>query len=60
MLEKILEDCIPWEEPHTGAEKNVSPTTKEERAEEICDELFMIPHSPSPCTTVGEKVENWD
>ena len=39
-----LEDCLPWEGPHTGAGEECE---KEGAAERMCNELIMTPVDPS-------------
>lgn len=61
-LEKFMENCLPWEGPHTGAEEGCEEfkeevpaeyqkyPKEEVAAETKCDELITapIPHSPVP------------
>jgi len=54
MLEKLLEGCLPWEGPYTGAGEECE---EEGVAERTSDELTPtpIPHPPVPLG--GEDVE---
>jgi len=45
--------CVPWEEPHNGAEEEWQ---KEAAAETICNELTTIP-SPHPVAPLGGEAE---
>jgi len=40
MLEKFVQNCLPWVEPHAGAGEECE---EEEAAETVCDALTIIP-----------------
>ncbi|KAJ7421676.1 hypothetical protein BTVI_17057 [Pitangus sulphuratus] len=42
MLEKFMENCLPWERPHTGEGERTSVPKEEAMAETTCDELTII------------------
>ena len=56
-LEKLVEDCLPWEGPHSGAgeECESPPPEDEEAAETTCDEVTTTP-IPRPPVLLGEKL----
>lgn len=48
MLQKFMEDCVPWEGPHTGVGRRPSVRSPEEGvAETMGDELIT---APAPCS----------
>jgi len=50
MLDKFVENCLPWEGPHTGAGEECEDFSPKEEgaAETVCDELTvtLIPRPP--------------
>lgn len=48
-----MEDCPPWERPHTGAGKSVRNhlLRKEWQRQRVMN--WPQPHSPSPCVAAG-------
>jgi len=51
-LEKFMEDCLPWEGPHTGAQEECEDSSleEEEATETTCGGELTI--SPVPCPPV--------
>jgi len=62
MLEKLMEDRLPWEGRHTGAGSSVrSPPSEEEgAAETTCDKLAVSPIPRLPVPLGGRRERNWE
>jgi len=45
-----MEDCLPWEGPHTGAREECQESSLRRPAETVCNELTatLIPCPPVP------------
>ena len=54
LLEKFMEDCLPWEGPHARAEE----CEEEEAAETTCSELTVIPIPRPPALLRGKRQSN--
>ena len=55
-----MENCLPWEGPHTGAGEECEESSPEEEgtAETTCDELIVTPIPHPPALLRGRR-EGW-